>query len=511
MARLVAARTLPVTLTLLFLPPSILAAQDTTAVQPTPTVSLTLAEALQTATANSPDYRSALNDAGPARWGVRNAWASAVLPSASVSTGMGYSGAGSSTFGGTEFRQTSPTLTSDYSIGLSWELNGQTLTAPGRAKANQRSVTENIAGAGVQLRANVTRQYLLALQNEAQVVVAREQVSRNEDFVRLAQARYDVGQATLLDVRQAQVTKGTSDVALLQARQAAADAKLELFRLMGIEIPADPSLIALPDSFPVSDPAWDLETLLATADEQNPEVRAAAAREDAASSQLTAAKAQYLPRLSVSAGWSGFAQEFTDEELLLSGQLAGAQGGYAACLDNNVIRSSAGLSTNNCLASNGLIDPNTLDPNVVSAFRENNNVFPFNYTRSPFGASLTISLPIFTGFSRQLQVAEAGAAREDADEAHRAQRLLVRSRVRSRFAAVNTAHSSIAVQAAARDAAREQLRLAQDRYRVGSGTALELADAQAAVQRAEGDYVNAVYSYHIAIADLEAAVGRPLR
>lgn len=511
MARPVAARALPMIPMLLLLPLPMLAAQETSAVRPAPVASLTLAQALETAAANSPAYRSVLNDAGPARWGVRSAWASAVLPSASVSTGMGYNGAGSSTFGGTEFRQTSPTLTSNYSIGLSWELSGQTLTAPGRARANARAVNENIAGAGVQLRADVTRQYLLALQNEAQVAVAREQVSRNQDFVRLAQARYDVGQATLLDVRQAQVTKGTSDVALLQALQSASDAKLELFRLMGVEIPADPARIALPDSFPVSDPAWELGTLLATADEQNPDVRAAVAREDAASSQLTAAKSQYLPRLSVSAGWSGFAQEFTDEELLLSGQLAGAQGGYAACLDNNVIRSNAGLSTSNCLASNGLIDPNTLDPAVVSAFRENNNVFPFNYTRSPFGASLSISLPIFTGFSRQLQVAEAGAAREDADEAVRAQRLLVRSAVRSRFAAVHTAHSSIAVQAAARDAAREQLRLAQDRYRVGSGTALELADAQAAVQRAEGDYVNAVYSYHIAIADLEAAVGRPLR
>ena len=511
MARPVAARALYIIPMLLLLPVPRLAAQDTLAARPAPVASLTLAQALETATANSPAYRSVANDAGPARWGVRSAWASMVLPSASVSTGMGYNGAGSSTFGGTEFRQTSPTLTSNYSIGLSWELSGQTLTAPGRAKANARAVSENIAGAGVQLRADITRQYLLALQNEAQVDVARQQVSRNEDFVRLAQARYDVGQATLLDVRQAQVTKGTSDVALLQAMQAASDAKLELFRLMGVEVPADPALIALTDSFPVSDPAWDLEMLLATADEQNPDVRAAVAREDAAGSQLASAKSQYLPRLSVSAGWSGFAQEFTDEELLLSGQLAGAQGGYAACLDNNVIRSSAGLSTINCLDANGLVDPNTLDPAVVAAFRENNNVFPFDYTRSPFGASLTISLPIFTGFSRQLQVAEAGAAREDAEEAVRAQRLAVRSAVRSRFAAVRTAHSSIAVQAAARDAAREQLRLAQDRYRVGSGTALELADAQAAVQRAEGDYVNAVYSYHIAIADLEAAVGRPLR
>ena len=60
-------------------------------------------------------------------------------------------------------------------------------------------------------------------------------------------------------------------------------------------------------------------------------------------------------------------------------------------------------------------------------------------------------------------------------------------------------------------AAREQIRLAQDRYRLGSGSSLEVSDAQNTVARAEGDYVNAVYDYHKAITALEAAVGRPLR
>ena len=58
---------------------------------------------------------------------------------------------------------------------------------------------------------------------------------------------------------------------------------------------------------------------------------------------------------------------------------------------------------------------------------------------------------------------------------------------------------------------REQLRLATERYRVGSGTFFELLDAQLAALRAEADYINAVYAYHQAIATLEAAVGRPLR
>ncbi|HET9603529.1 MAG TPA: TolC family protein, partial [Gemmatimonadales bacterium] len=185
--------------------------------------------------------------------------------------------------------------------------------------------------------------------------------------------------------------------------------------------------------------------------------------------------------------------------------------GYQSCLENNQIRTSAGLSPANCLSANGLQDPSSLDPAVVSAFHERNNVFPFSFSRQPFSARLSISLPIFNGFSRELDVSQQQAQHEDAEEAVRANRLLVRKTVEADYLQVQTAYSSIAVQQAARDAARDQLRLAQDRYRLGSGTALELSDAQNAVQSAEGAYVNAVYGYHIAIAALEAAVGRPLR
>ena len=80
------------------------------------------------------------------------------------------------------------------------------------------------------------------------------------------------------------------------------------------------------------------------------------------------------------------------------------------------------------------------------------------------------------------------------------------SDVRARHLGLVAAYRAIAVQQANRVSARDQLRLAQDRYRLGAGTSLEVSDAQSAVQQAEGDYVNAVYVYHKAIAALEAAV-----
>jgi outer membrane protein len=488
-----------------------LAAQDPGAAA-APTATLTLAEALQQARANSPTYRQTLNDLGPARWGVRNAYAS-FLPSASASAGLGYTGSGSSSFGGTFFDQSSPSYNSDYSIGLQWRLDGQVLTAPGAAKANQRAAERDVENADAQLKFAVTTQYLQGLQNTAQVEVAQQQVARNDENLKLARARYEVGQATLIDVRRAEVDKAQAEVQLLRAQQAENEAKLELLRRMGIVAPVSVEQLRLTDSFAVATPDFQLEQLMTLASEQNPELRALKAREDAASANVTAAKSEYLPSLSFRAGWQGFTQQFTDESILLGGALASAQSGFQSCQDNNVIRANAGLSTTpDCAAANGLAPGGTaLREDVRSGILANNNVFPFNYTRQPFSAGITVSLPLFTGFGRQLRVSQARAQQQDAEEGVRARALQVRTEVQARWLALQTSHKAIAVQAASRDAAREQLRLAQDRYRLGSGTSLELSDAQNAVARAEGDYVNAVYDYHKALAALEAAVGRPLR
>ena len=140
-----------------------------------------------------------------------------------------------------------------------------------------------------------------------------------------------------------------------------------------------------------------------------------------------------------------------------------------------------------------------------------NNAFPFSYTRQPFQASLRISLPIFTGFGRSLRLAQARAQEQDADENDGRAASRCGATCMPAGSASRPSYQAIAVQAANREAARDQLRLAQDRYRLGAGTSLEVSDAQNAVQRAEGDYVNAIYDYHKAIAALEAAVGRPLR
>ncbi len=318
-------------------------AADTTAVlRPVPAVTLSLQEALQQARANSPAYRQTLNDAGPAKWGVRNAYGN-LLPGVSVGSDLGYTGSGESNFGGGFVRSTSAFVTSGYNLSLQWQLNGRALTAPAEQKALQRATDEDISGAGVDLRAEIETQYLSTLQATAQVAVARQQVVRNADFLRLANARYQVGQATLLDVRQAEVTKGQSDVALLRAVQAENEAKLDLLRRMGVEPPAPVDQIVLSDSFPVTAPALALDSLLALADEQNPALRSLRARRTAASFGVRSAKSEFLPTLSAQAGWSGFTQQFTNEGILIDQTLSDAQSQAAGCQSNNEVRAAVGL------------------------------------------------------------------------------------------------------------------------------------------------------------------------
>src|SRR5919106_1848815 len=502
--------------------PARVGAQDTTTVRradstlpsrPAPTVTLALQEAIEQARANSPTYRQTLNDAAPARWGVRNAYAS-FLPTVTAAGDLGYIGSGESNLGGGLTVGTSAFLTSGYSLGLNWQLDGRILSGPGQQKALQRATDEDITGAGINLKADITTQYLNALQATAQVDVARQQVVRNVDFLSLARARYQVGQATLLDVRQAEVIKGQSDVALLRANQVENEAKLDLLRRMGVESPVTVDRVGLTDSFPVTPPEFKLEELLTLADEQNPLLRSVRARQHAATWGVRAARSEFLPTLSVQAGWSGFTQEFTNETVLLGQTLTQARSDASRCQYDNQVRTSLNLGgqTPDCFAAFGLNSTGTaLDDNVARSIRDANDVFPFDYTGQPFRANLTISLPIFTGFSRSLRVSQARAQELDADEDVRARRLQVRTEVHARHLALQTAYQAIAVQEANRAAARDQLRLAQDRYRLGAGTSLEVSDAQNAVQQAEGDYVNAVYDYHKAVAALEAAVGRPLR
>jgi len=466
---------------------------------------LSLADAIRIAREHNPAYRQTLNNRGPSAWGVRNAFSSMILPTVTASGGLGYSGPGQQRFLTANFSQSVATQSSNYSLNLNWELSGTTLSQPGLKRAQDRATEADISGAAQALVNGVTQQYLTVLQARENAEVARKQLQRNEEFLKLAQARYAVGQATLIDVRQAQVARGQAEVAVLQAETAVSVEKLRLFEQLGVLAPVDVDSVQLSDTFPVQAPTWKLDELLTMAAAQNPALLALRARERAATWGVRAAAASYGPSLSVSAGWSGFTQRYSNIEPIIDGQKTQLGAQYNDCVNvENKIRASAGVPLLDCSVY-------VWGPAYEQPLRNQNALYPFNFTQQPFSARLTISLPLWLNFSQPLQVAEAKASQQDLEESVRARGLGVQTEVSQGYLTVQTAYRTIAIQDTNRSAAREQLQLATERYRVGSGTFFELLDAQVASLRAEYDYVAAVYNYQKAVAGLEAAVGRPLR
>src|SRR5713101_629074 len=266
--------------------------------QPVP-ATLSLADAIALARQNNPAYRQTIHDQSPAAWGVRNAWSSLWLPSVTASGGVGYAGPGEQNFLTSSFSQGVSTWSSSYSFLLDWTLNGQTLSQPGLKKAQLNAADADVVGAETNLVTAVTQQYLTVLQARDNAEVALQQLQHDEQFQKLAQARYDVGRASLIDVRQAQVARGTAEVTLLRAQTAVDVEKLRLFQEIGVTAPGDVKSVQLSDTFAVQTPPWQLNGLPTMAEQQNPSLKALRERENAAGWGVKAATAGWGPALSV--------------------------------------------------------------------------------------------------------------------------------------------------------------------------------------------------------------------
>ncbi len=367
------------------------------------------------------------------------------------------------------------------------------------------------------LTSTVTAAYLNVLLAAATMDVAREQVTADTSFLALARDKLRVGQANILDVLQAQTTLATAQMQLIQAQQAATQARINLVQTIGLPTDANVDSLTVTAPFPLVEPTFDLATLRSMAKSTNPSVRALEETDRANQLSVKAARLDRLPTVSVNAGLSGYTQQFTNTNILIASQLQSAQAAEANCVFQNEI--IMGLTTPiqgalipDCKAYAGL-DPtgNALQPSTIQRIQSSNSVFPFNFTRNPLSLNLSISLPIWDAYSRSLRISQAEAARDAGQEQLRSQQLATDAQIQTQLLAVKTAWSVIGIQDTNRATARTQLQYANDKYRVGNGTALDIATAQIAVTQAEAAYVTAVFDYHLAVVALEAAVGRPLR
>ncbi len=135
-------------------------------------------------------------------------------------------------------------------------------------------------------------------------------------------------------------------------------------------------------------------------------------------------------------------------------------------------------------------------------------VFPDATVRSSGGISVTV--PLWTGGQREVQVAQARAARDAARARREDLERGVRRDVVQAYAAFTTARASADLADRAVAVAEENLRVQESRYRTGAATVLDLLTAQTDLADAEAGRVQAQYATRLAVAGLEALLGRRL-
>ncbi|HSR14118.1 MAG TPA: TolC family protein, partial [Gemmatimonadales bacterium] len=340
--------------------------------------------------------------------------------------------------GGIRSQSVTAGLSSDLELFAGFRRGADVRTARGREAAAEAALREALAQSGLR----TSNDFFNALAGRDLVIVRREGVRRAEEQLAIAVTKLVTRAATVADSLRAVVQLGEARLALAseEARLAAAEASLA--RRLGLP----GRVAAMSDStLRVPGPAPDTAAILREAVESAPVVIQAEASIRAAEAAITAARANYWPRL------------------MLSG-------------------------------------------NYAFSGSDRNDYAMFN-NRS---VNLGLSWPFFNRFQREQQVVQRQAERDAALARAADARRAVEASLAGQFAALDAARQRIDLARLSVEAARADVRVALERYRLGSIGIVDLNASQAGLTRAEENEVSARFEYLRAKAEIEAILGRPM-
>jgi outer membrane protein TolC len=133
---------------------------------------------------------------------------------------------------------------------------------------------------------------------------------------------------------------------------------------------------------------------------------------------------------------------------------------------------------------------------------------PDAFTRTVWG--FRVSLPLWNDAQREVALSRAKTNRDIAQAVRRDTERAVQRDAIEAYQVYNTARASAELAQQAVTVARENLDVQETRYRAGATTILDLLSAQVSLSEAEAGLVQAVYATRLALAGLEAILGRRL-
>lgn len=281
--------------------------------------------------------------------------------------------------------------------------------------------------------------------------VTQTQVQRSEQQLRISKDKLAAGSAIRSDTLRSTVDLGNARLALLNAQAQLATAQANLARLIGVDGSVQATgTPALPDIGVLDTLALRQEVL-----GQSPSVQSAEARARAARAQVGVSRAQYFPSLTAT----------------FSPSWAGAQ--------NDV----------------------WISPSSLTAWPQLGTSWSLRFS---------LSWSLFNGFSRETAMSRSTASRDAAEASAAEARRQANANFTQQLASLEAAAQQLTIAQASRAAADEDLRVQQERYRLGAATIVDVLTSQVSLGQAEVALVQARLNVLVAKAQIEALLGREL-
>ena len=279
--------------------------------------------------------------------------------------------------------------------------------------------------------------------------VKEEDVKWNQKNLETITERNKLGAVTLADVYSQQVNVGNSELAVIQANNNLETAKSNLLYYLGLDVM---ETYKFSDSLSVTDK--NIIQKHVEADYQDLSgvmTKSLENRLDYQSAKLSLKSASYGVTI--------------------------AQGGYFPSLTN----------------SNSFY---TYSDKIGDLFQNKN-----------YSVGLTLSVPIFSGFSvdNRVQMAEVGLMNSKADLSDLERD--IKRNIQKTYLDLQAAEKSLEVSRRNVDAAEESRRIQQEKYSLGSSTLLDVLVANSGYTNAQTNYINAEYAYIVLSEQLKYQLG----
>jgi outer membrane protein TolC len=336
----------------------------------------------------------------------------------------------------------------DYSFRISSSIvlfdGGNTINGIRAAMSGRDASKEDLRYSKDLVSAQVIRAYYNLVRSTMLLHVQEEAMEQARRSLERTEALLEVGSATRADVLKARVLHSNTRLNMITAKNAVELAREDLVMLLNMP---ESQPIDVDTSMAITYVDPDLNGEIDYALENRSDLRSLQYSIRSASAGITAAKGGWLPTVGASFGYV-----WNDRKMA-----------------------------------------------------ENLNFFKEEYLWSVIGY---ISYNLFDQFVTSSNVKTARANHRIAEYSLENARLQAIREVKSIVFMLREARERISVATETVDQAMEDVRLADERYRVGAGTMLETIDAQVALTQAKANVIDAKCDYLIAAADLVRATGR---